>query len=181
MNRVRHSLSLAVSLLALTAPAAVRAQEDTPAPSEGAATLEDIVVTARRREESVIDVPVAVSALSAKMLDAAHVTDVTQIAQMTPQLLIAPASGGGGGTISIRGVGSSYLDPGIEQSVGVLVDNVPVGRGRFIMSSQFDLQQVRGAEGTAGAVLRQELARRRHLDHVGRSDAGFLGHGPRRL
>jgi outer membrane receptor protein involved in Fe transport len=147
MNTVRHRLCIAASVLALTAPGMAWAQQDTAPRPEGAATLDDIVVTARRREESVIDVPVAVSALSAKMLDSAHVTDVTQIAQMTPQLLIAPASGGGGGTISIRGVGSSYLDPGIEQSVGVLVDNVPVGRGRFIMASQFDLQQVEVLKG----------------------------------
>lgn len=118
-----------------------------PEARDASAGLEAIVVTARRREESLIDVPVAVSAISAEALDSAHVSDVTQIAQMTPNLQIASASGGGGGTISIRGVGSSYLDPGIEQSVGVLVDNVSVGRGRFIMSSQFDLQQVEVLKG----------------------------------
>ncbi|PEQ13620.1 hypothetical protein B2G71_04640 [Novosphingobium sp. PC22D] len=138
----------AASLLALAAPVAATAQ-DAPPPDEAqnATALDTIVVTARRREESLLDVPVAVSAISAEMLEKAHISDVTQIAQMTPQLLIAPASGGGGGTISIRGVGSSYLDPGIEQSVGVLVDNVSVGRGRFILASQFDLQQVEVLKG----------------------------------
>ncbi|MEW9853871.1 TonB-dependent receptor [Novosphingobium sp. M1R2S20] len=150
MSNVRHSLGLAVSLFALAAPAGAAAQETgrgVGASSQDAAALDAIVVTARRREESLLDVPVAVSAISAQALADAHVTDVTQIAQMTPQVLIAPASGGGGGTISIRGVGSSYLDPGIEQSVGVLVDNVSVGRGRFILASQFDLQQVEILKG----------------------------------
>lgn len=147
MGKARNGFYLAVSLLALAAPGTVLAQSEPQAEGARAAELDAIVVTARRREESVIDVPVAVSAISAEALDTAHVTDVTQIAQMTPQVLIAPASGGGGGTISIRGVGSSYLDPGIEQSVGVLVDNVSVGRGRFIMASQFDLQQVEVLKG----------------------------------
>lgn len=150
MIAFRRQLSLAASLVVLASPAVLHAQA-TPAPAPAddtaSAQLEDIVVTARRRQESLLDVPVAVSAISAQALENAHVTDVTQIAQMTPQLLIAPASGGGGGTISIRGVGSSYLDPGIEQSVGVLVDNVSVGRGRFIMASQFDLQQVEILKG----------------------------------
>jgi len=142
----------AVSLLAIASPVQAQAQAQIGAAAPQAeehagAALDAIVVTARRREESVIDVPVAVSAISAAALDNAHVSDVTQIAQMTPQLLIAAASGGGGGTISIRGVGSSYLDPGIEQSVGILVDNVSVGRGRFIMASQFDLQQVEVLKG----------------------------------
>jgi len=151
--KTRHRLGLAASLLAIAAPAAVHAQEAAPPPRDDnsdatpSGQLEDIVVTARRRQESLLDVPVAVSAISAKALESAHITDVTQIAQMTPQLLIAPASGGGGGTISIRGVGSSYLDPGIEQSVGVLVDNISVGRGRFIMAAQFDLQQVEVLKG----------------------------------
>ena len=135
------------SLLAMLIPAPQAYAQDTSAVEDSGTALEEIVVTARRRAESVIDVPVAISAISAEALDTAHVSDVTQIAQMTPNLQIAPASGGGGGTISIRGVGSSYLDPGIEQSVGILVDNVSVGRGRFIMASQFDLQQVEVLKG----------------------------------
>jgi iron complex outermembrane recepter protein len=146
MSKVRSSLCAAASIVALAVSGAADAQQMEPAETQ-ATELDAIVVTARRREESLIDVPVAVSAISAEALSNAHVTDVTQIAQMTPQVLIAPASGGGGGTISIRGVGSSYLDPGIEQSVGVLVDNVSVGRGRFIMASQFDLQQVEILKG----------------------------------
>ena len=107
MHSKRHLEALlgAASLLALAASPA-RAQESretAQAEEQGGAALDAIVVTARRREESVIDVPVAVSAISAAALDSAHVTDVTQIAQMTPQLLIAAASGGGGGSISISG------------------------------------------------------------------------------
>ena len=111
------------------------------------ASLEEIVVTARRRAESLLNVPVSVTALSRETLERSHITDIQQIAAMTPNLMIASASGGGGGSISIRGVGSSYLDPGIEQSVGINIDSVSVGRGRFILASQFDLQQVEVLKG----------------------------------
>ncbi len=151
MKSLRHLSVLlgASSLLAIATPAFAADDQAAAAPQASTNTggLDEIVVTARRRAESLIDVPVAVSALSQAALERAHVSDVTQIAQMTPNLLIVPASGGGGGTISIRGVGSSYLDPGIEQSVGVVVDNISVGRGRFIMASQFDLQQVEVMKG----------------------------------
>jgi outer membrane receptor protein involved in Fe transport len=124
----------------VAAPAATEAKEQ---PSQ----LEDIVVTARRRNESLLNVPVAVTAISREALDKAHITNATQIAQMTPNLLIGDASGGGGGAIAIRGVGSSFIDPGIEQSVGIVIDGVSMGRGRFILLSQFDLQQVEVLKG----------------------------------
>jgi len=149
-SRSATGLLAAVSVLAMSSPtwaqSAASSAADSTAENTGVG-LEEIVVAARKRSEALIDVPVAISAISQAALDRAHVSDVTQIAQMTPQLLIAPASGGGGGTISIRGVGSSYLDPGIEQSVGVVVDNVSVGRGRFISAAQFDLQQVEVLKG----------------------------------
>ena len=80
-------LLVAVSMPALASPAVAQSAEA----ADGG--LEEIVVSARKRSESLLDVPVAISAISAAALERAHVSDVTQIAQMTPQLLIAPASG----------------------------------------------------------------------------------------
>ncbi|HKX78014.1 MAG TPA: TonB-dependent receptor [Novosphingobium sp.] len=116
--------------------------------SERSGGLEDIVVTARRREESLLDVPVAVSAISAAALERAHVTDMTQIAQMTPNVIIAPIGGSGsGGTIAIRGIGSTYSDSGIDQSVGIVIDSVSISRSRILHASQFDLGQVEILKG----------------------------------
>ncbi|RYE42827.1 MAG: hypothetical protein EOP21_08005, partial [Hyphomicrobiales bacterium] len=149
----RHStvlgLLMATSVTALASSASAQQSEPSApaAAANEAAGLEDIVVTARRSSERLINVPVAVTALSAAMIERAHVTDLTQIAQMTPNLVVAAAGSGTGGSISIRGIGTSYLDPGVEQSVGVVVDGVPIGRGYFLSAAQFDLKQIEVLKG----------------------------------
>lgn len=132
------------------------AAQDTSAPqadaadeSEAALTpiLTEIVVTARRRTESLIEVPVAVSAVSAAELQRNNASDLSRIAELVPQVIIQPAASGSGGIFSIRGVGSSFLDAGIEQTVAINIDGVQVGRGRIATASQFDLQQVEILKG----------------------------------
>jgi len=114
---------------------------------QSSAGLEEIVITARRSAERLIDVPVAVTALSAQTIERAHVSDMTQIAQLTPNLIVAPATAGTGGSIAIRGIATSFLDPGVEQSVGINVDGVPLGRAHYLSAAQFDLAQVEVLKG----------------------------------
>ncbi len=143
-------LLVATSGLALASMAQAQdAASIAPAAEEAAPNrgLEEIVVTARRSSERLINVPVAVTALSAAVIERAHVTDLTQVAQMTPNLVIASASSGSGGSISIRGVGTSFLDPGLEQSVGLNSDGVSIGRGHFLNAAQFDLKQIEVLKG----------------------------------
>lgn len=109
--------------------------------------LGDIVVTARKRAESLISVPVAVTALGSDDLQRYNATSLQQIAQLAPQLFITTAGTGHGATLSIRGVGSVSDDPGVDQSVGVYSDNVGIGRGRIIGVSQFDISQVEVLKG----------------------------------
>ncbi len=146
LHRQLTAVLLASSGLAFPAVAHAQAapQAAADAPQRG---LEEIVVTARRSSERLINVPVAVTALSAAQLERSHVTDLTQVAQMTPNLIIAPAGSGTGGSISIRGVGTSFLDPGLEQSVGINSDGVPIGRGHFLSAAQFDLKQIEVLKG----------------------------------
>ena len=152
MNIQRKFVKLLVATSALAVASGAYAQEVAsiaPAAEEAAPNrgLEEIVVTARRSSERLINVPVAVTALSAAVIERAHVTDLTQVAQMTPNLIIASATSGTGGSISIRGVGTSFLDPGLEQSVGINVDGVAIGRGHFLNAAQFDLKQIEVLKG----------------------------------
>jgi iron complex outermembrane recepter protein len=149
MSIKRHAVAILAATSGLACASAALAQDSirTAPADETVRGLEDIVVTARRSSERLINVPVAVTALSAQMIEKAHVTDLTQVAQMTPNLIIAPAGSGTGGSISIRGVGTSFLDPGLEQSVGLNSDGVPIGRGHFLSAAQFDLRQIEVLKG----------------------------------
>lgn len=135
--------------LGIAAPAAAQDTGSAPvAAPEPTFITEEIVVTARKREETLLDVPVAVSALSAADMNRYQANDLTKIGQMVPQVIIAKTGGGGAGaSFAIRGVGSSALDSGIEQTVSVNIDGLQVSRGRLATQGFFDVQQVEVLKG----------------------------------
>lgn len=104
----------------------------------------DIVVTARRREERLQDVPVAVSVVSGDSLSRANITNLEQLAARLPNVKIsqAPASD----QLYIRGVGSG-LNLGFEQSVGTFVDGLYRGRSRASRAAFFDIERVEVLKG----------------------------------
>ncbi len=124
--------------------------------------LEEIVVTARKREESLQDAPVTVSVYSKDYIDKFDLTSLERIAETTPQFYVGRASNGSGAQISMRGIGSSSTSIGVEQSVAVIVDNVYFGQGRVLNEAMFDMQQIEllkgpqalffGKNATAGVV-----------------------------
>ena len=118
-----------------------------PAAEESAGGLADIIVTARRRVESVQDVPVAVQAISAETLERRDLTSLEKIAATTPQFSVARASNGAGAQLTMRGIGSNATSIGIEQSVAVVVDSVYYGQGRIINEGFFDLARVEVLKG----------------------------------
>ncbi len=146
MTFSRQFTALMLASSALAFPSVAQAQA-APQAADSGRGLEEIVVTARRSSERLINVPVAVTALSATSLERAHVSDLQQVAQLTPNLIVASASSGTGGSISLRGVGTSFLDPGLEQSVGLNLDGVAIGRGHFLLAAQFDMKQIEVLKG----------------------------------
>lgn len=117
------------------------------APALAAETIEEVVVTARKKQESSLDVPVAVAAISGEKIESQGLTDLNRIAQMTPQVILAQGDSGAGASFVIRGLGSSAFDAGIEQSVVVNIDGVPATRGALVTTSMFDLQQIEVLKG----------------------------------
>lgn len=130
--------------------------------SEVPAHLDEIIVTARKREESFQDVPVAMTVLTAPLLARYDLSSLEKIAAATPSFTVARASNGSAASLSIRGVGSSFTSIGIEQSVAVIVDGVYYGQGRIINEGFYDIKQVEllkgpqalffGKNGSAGVV-----------------------------
>lgn len=121
------------------------ATSDTQA--ESARSLEEVVVTARKREESLQNVPVAVAVIGEEQLRNNNASDLTKVAELAPQVSMSQSGSGTGAVITIRGVSSGSNDAGLDQSVAIEVDGVPISRGQVVSSSIFDLKQVQVLQG----------------------------------
>lgn len=110
--------------------------------------LEEVVVTARKREESVLAVPVAMSVLSGDMLTQRAITDMDDLARAVPQLVIG--EGGGtvqGGNIVLRGVSGADANPLGDQAVSFNVDGVQVARATIRRMAEMDMAQIEVLKG----------------------------------
>lgn len=112
-----------------------------------AANENEIVVTARLRNESLMDVPVAVNALSSEKLDEYKVADLTDIGALVPNVIVGDYKINGGGSLSIRGISSPATQIGFEQPVSVSIDGVQTSAGRVAMLGFFDLDRVEVLRG----------------------------------
>src|SRR5690606_29596231 len=129
---------------AVAASLATGALAPLPALSQG---LEEIIVTARKREESLQDAPLNVSAISQDRIQKFDVTSLERIATTTPQFFVGRSSNGSGAQMTLRGIGSSSTSIGIEQSVAVIMDGVYYGQGRVLNEGMFDLGQIEVLKG----------------------------------
>lgn len=164
-----HSKTLALATAAaLLLGSGAFAQDAAPSASAPAAQpqqesgLEEIIITARKREESLQDAPIQVSALSRERIEQFDATSLEKIAGLSPQLFVARTSNGSGAQITMRGIGSSATSIGLEQSVAVVLDGIYFGQGRVLNEGMFDLAQVEilkgpqalffGKNATAGVI-----------------------------
>ncbi|MCB2065592.1 MAG: TonB-dependent receptor [Erythrobacter sp.] len=113
-----------------------------------------IFVTARKREEDLIDVPLPVTVATAEQLERDQVYSLNDLQRITPALEISQTSGGesnGGGRL--RGIGTGVFNPSVASSVALVVDQVPVGNLSF--PQLFDLGQVEVLRGPQGTLFGQ--------------------------
>lgn len=108
---------------------------------------EDIVVTGRLREERLQDVPIAVTALSGATIAEQAVVDVQGISKLVPMMVVGRQVSGSAASIFLRGVGSSSLSSGFDQSIALNLDGIAMTRGREIVNAQYDIQQVEVMKG----------------------------------
>jgi len=115
------------------------------------AALEEIVVTAQKREQSLQDVPISVTAVSGERIDNAGIIDLQELTRYTPNVNIN--SGQAQPNLFIRGVGSG-TNAGFEQSVGMYIDGVYSGRGQLAnVPFMMDLQRVEVLKGPQGILF----------------------------
>lgn len=144
--RASRPLLLSATALSLSTfgSAAFAQDEGASAANTG---LGEIIVTARKQSESLLDVPVAVTAIGGEELQRTGVTDLSRIAQLAPQVVLAQADSGTGAAFSIRGLGTSFLDAGFDQSVIVNLDGAQISRGQIVLTAMFDMAQIEVLKG----------------------------------
>jgi iron complex outermembrane recepter protein len=134
-------------------PIPTQAQSDANTAADAAAEpTADVVVTARRREESLIDVPIAITAFSGARLEAQGAIDVTDLSQVTPNVTLEVSRGTNSTlTAFIRGVGQQDPVAGFEAGVGIYLDDVYLNRPQAAVLDIYDVERIevlRGPQGT---------------------------------
>ena len=144
------SFTIGVLLAGAGLPAIAQAQDASQRSSSGeSAGLGDnvIVVTARKKAETDLDVPIAIKALGRTQLERFGVQNLSDVAAITPSLNVSSAAGNSGGTITLRGIGTPTAGPGVDQAVSLNFDGVTVADGTAIRFAQFDLERVEVLQG----------------------------------
>jgi outer membrane receptor protein involved in Fe transport len=141
-------------LLAAAASAALvgQANAQTPAPTQPeAAESDEIIVTATRREARLQDVPVAVTPVSAELIENSGIRDLQDLTSVAPSLQFNVSENETSATARLRGIGTQGSNPGLESAVGIFIDGVYRARNGVALSDLGEIQQVevlRGPQGT---------------------------------
>ncbi len=143
-----------------------------------AGALEEIIVTARKREESLQETPVAVTALSGRGLEEAGLNDLTDLDRVVPNLSANIGAGGGSTQLYIRGVGARNTGANFDGGVAIYQDGVYLSRPDGSILESVDIQSiqvVRGPQGTlfgknstGGAILYNTV--RPHDEYEGHAE-----------
>ncbi len=147
-----HKMTRAALLLSTIASTMLFAAPVYALQSGDGASNDVITVTARRREESLQDVPLAVTAYTGEQLEAMGAVDILAIGEMTPNVTLE-ASRGTNSTLTafIRGVGQQDPVAGFEAGVGIYVDDVYLNRPQAAVLDIYDVERIevlRGPQGT---------------------------------
>jgi iron complex outermembrane recepter protein len=148
MAAAARGLFASVCICAVAAPSAwaQTSASDQAEPPEGSG-LGDIIVTARKRAETLQSVPVIASALDQTMIERFQTRDLADITTKVVGLQLGESTHTVGSQISLRGVGTTTVNPGIDQSVSLNVDNLQLTQGLAFKSAFFDMAQIEVLKG----------------------------------
>ena len=140
-NRIRNFVL--TGLLAVTLVSPVYAQESD--------TIEEVIVMATKREQTLAEVPLAVSVVDSRTIEQAQINDMVDLQGMVPSLRVTQLQTTGNTNFVIRGFGNGANNPGIEPSVGVFVDGVYRSRSAAALADLPNLERIevlRGPQST---------------------------------
>jgi len=146
---------LSAMLLASTAMWSQQAQaQDEPAPANQANAGDDneIVVTAQRREQNLIDVGLSITALPQRQIEESRISQIENIAVAVPNVDIKEQVPGAIPVVSIRGIGLDDFSATNSPSAGVYVDEVPLASTALMSSEIYDLERIEVLKGPQGTL-----------------------------
>jgi iron complex outermembrane recepter protein len=165
----------------LTAPLALAVAMIPVALSPGVAraqmALEEVIVTARKRQESLQETPIAVSAYSAAAMEELGIHDLSDLRDVTPNVDVSDGNGtSGAGNIFIRGIGARNTGVNFDSGVGIYVDGVYVSRPDGAVLDNVDLQSVQVLRGPQGTLFGKNTTGGAILYTTNRPGEVFEGH-----
>lgn len=147
---IKHPISRAVaSVVAITAGVAINAPLH--AQDDANWQLEEVTVTAQKRQEKLSDVPVAVTVMNAEQIDASFANNIEGLQAMVPSVSFRKGNTTRNSALTIRGVGTISFSIAAEPSVSTVVDGVVLGRSGQAFGDLYDLERIevlRGPQGT---------------------------------
>ena len=141
-----------VAVGAMMFSSAVMAQ-DAPTSAEDNGGLEEIVVTAQKREENLQNVPVSVTALSAEALANQRIAEFSDLTRAAPSLTITQTTSAPNNSIILRGIGTFAFSIGVEPSVAVIIDDMPVVQQAQAFDNLADVQRIEVLKGPQGTLF----------------------------
>ena len=136
--------------------------------------LEEVIVTARKREESLQETPVAVSAFNSEDMRAAKINNIADLAQQVPGL--SNKDGARVSGLTIRGVGARAVGPRVDPGVGVYVDNIFIPRSDTQLVDVVDMESIQVLRGPQGTLFGKNTAGGAVLMSTQKPGAEFEGH-----
>ncbi len=143
--------AVAISLAGVTLAMPAMAQKADP-------LLEEIVVVAQKREQNIMDVPVAITAVTGAQIEASGIKDMIDLQQNVPGLIVGGSQTTTTSNFSIRGIGSTANNFGVESSVGLYVDGVYRARQSSMINDLIDVQAVEVLRGPQGTLFGKNTA-----------------------
>jgi iron complex outermembrane recepter protein len=136
-----------------TAAGNLAGAQETGTSAANAPSLAEIIVTAQKRSENIQDVPIAVITPSAQQLQDSGVTDIKNMTVLTPGLTVTSTTSEGSTTARIRGIGTVGDNPGLESSVGIVIDGVYRPRNGVSFGNLGEIQRIEILEGPQGELF----------------------------
>lgn len=156
---MRLSLAVAISLSTIAQSAGAQAGEEQPK-RQSAAVVEEIIVTAQRREQSLQETPLAVSALTADAIAQRQLTNVSEVDQYVPNLKWSPGASGAASSasLSIRGIGQVDFTTTADPGVAMHLDGVYLARVTGSALDLVDIERVEVLRGPQGTLFGRNTA-----------------------